>query len=187
SRMRGSGPGQNSATRRRATSGTARARPSMVRTSGTRTGGGMSRPLPFASRTSATAAASKASAPIPYTVSVGMTTTSPRRTASTVRSMLGPRSSPVASTTGLMASTIRASRSGDAARRGDGPGATGEVAVVGDVGPGAGRGERGGQALPLLVGVLHDEPAAGAQQPASGGGDGQRDAQSVRAAPEERD
>ncbi|EKA61323.1 hypothetical protein B277_08085 [Janibacter hoylei PVAS-1] len=65
SSTRVSGPGHSSSMSRRAQSGTARASPSTVRTSGMRTGGGISRPLPFAMRTLATAAGSKASAPIP--------------------------------------------------------------------------------------------------------------------------
>ena len=54
-RTRVRAPGQNAAMRARASAGISRARPSTVRTLGTRTGGGMSRPRPLAASTAATA------------------------------------------------------------------------------------------------------------------------------------
>ena len=58
-------PGQKASVSSRTAKGTEDASPSMVRVSGTRTGGGMSRPRPFASSSRFTAAGLNASAPMP--------------------------------------------------------------------------------------------------------------------------
>src|SRR5665647_1212987 len=79
------------------------ARPSTVCGFGTRTGKGISRPRPLTASTTATASEANASTPTPYTVSVGSTTTSPRRTASAAAVMPSARpSSLVQSITGLI-------------------------------------------------------------------------------------
>ena len=90
-----------------------------------------SRPRPLAASSARTAARSKASAPTPYTVSVGSTTTSPRRTASAASRT--PSSRPGASRTsmrrltpGILARSAQAPCAGRCGRDGE---AAGQAAV----------------------------------------------------------
>ncbi|CAM5400441.1 hypothetical protein SVIOM342S_05097 [Streptomyces violaceorubidus] len=74
-------PGQKASTSSQAISEKSVTRPCRVFGEPMRTGKGRMRPRSLASSRSPTASALKASAPMPYTVSVGSTTSSPRRTA----------------------------------------------------------------------------------------------------------
>src|SRR4051794_33091203 len=176
-----SAPGQKASTSSQASSEKSVTRPCSVFGEPISTGVGMLRPRPLASSRSATPSAENASAPMPYTVSVGRTTSSPRRTADaasrrpvvrSVASLVSYRramSSGPPRTTGFLAwgEIPRGwSRQRPAGRRE--PRAVVEVGVVGRVRPAPLLGEDPRHLAALGVGVLDDDDTAGAQQPVCG-------------------
>src|SRR5690606_31366422 len=173
-----SAPGQKASTRSQACSEKSVTSPCSVFGEPISTGVGMVRPRPLACSRSPTASAVKASAPMPYTVSVGSTTSSPRRTADAASRRPVARS--VTSLVSYRRAMGRASsytccwevesagRSRQCLARGGEPGAVVQVGVVGGVRPAAVLGEDPRHLAALGVRVLDDDHAAGAQQPVRG-------------------
>src|ERR671915_1368727 len=167
-----SAPGQNSSTRswpyvpRSSTSADA------ARTVPTSTGAGICLPRPLASSRACTALGRNASAPMPYTVSVGSTTSSPRRTLETASAMPAARSSGSEQSYRRLTAVILSGSSGSCSLRAE-PSRhetvpVGEIAPVAHVPPALLFGEHPIDRVALQVAVLHSDDAPGAQQPPGG-------------------